>query len=1143
MSARTIIHDYPRYNTIIHLYPLLLNVDLSRIWGWVLPCEFTRCNRDDDDDGFRVSLSSSHFQHQNRGTTMEPVRQHQHRSAPFPGADDAVADFNQEDVLGWPVGSFADDDDSNLPPHGMMADGSSGGSSSQSSADSVAHLPYPGLPASQGTTYSNTSIASGVTAASRNSAGERRAEPQVERHDSSRYYTFGHFATPYSLGMEYATATQDNRNWASTQMSRGQLAFAGPAGLPKYQPSHDQRLTEITEKPAASRTKREGGNNYPFRSPPSSTKYNRSPPESSRESPSFAPYDGFGLDWPGAAGGILDDEEDVALDSMESTFEESFDRDAPAIENKTPFSGSGQQLQQIQQEEARQLQRESPSPPPAPPSSPPPQEKVKGPGDGANLSPLPIDAPRSVPHASASRLLSPRVYNKNKQMHHTNSAPQTRSARGRPHPTHRLLSSPIDPRRQLYQEPTPRKTTMRLEIGGRSATTQRFLDGINSKISKPPRARKSTQTLSLDKTSSVQPQPPTATSATQAEQARAPPPQPPPQPYRQPFYPYAMTMYHHQYHRYRQPLPPQQPEQQRQPVRGVPPTSTTAPAPAPLMVHGFERPLIDYSPKRRARDSPPKPAAVAPAPPQRAVEKPATGYSHMGSTDKKVNPTPKSPVPLEPKEAAPVKVEGKVKGKGKTRRPNIKRTQQPCNCKKSKCLKLYCECFSSEVFCEGCNCNDCNNTPNHVKIRDDTIKEIKLKNPKAFQPRIAPSSTHNVGCRCKRSECLKKYCEVSTRNEAKRTGSVRVRFVTNTSTVFFYLMQCFGGGIMCGSNCKCVDCKNVSGSQSLIDKRRRMKDTVGAEFAMREAERSWKAQLQRHQQPTQQVVPPCRSPVQPPNHAGVLLPSGHPALHGRPPVAHGGHHYPVAPHPHHPRYAPYMVPPGHPGYSPQMGPPPMTPNYGSSPSQNDRARPSFHSQPRPRAGPFETKAATAEATPSQALTRITPSATKAPQTATTSTTAVKTPEPHPTPQMIPPKQSEDKRSFQKPAFDETAVDSRTLDRSAGGTAAAPEAPTKAKAIPTSPVKASATPERSKRSAEELADESADAQGETVARKRKKPHDDELYPYFGESLLSLPKNAALAILRCLPKDELERSTSRVCRKWKETSREVMTSTAQ
>jgi len=42
--------------------------------------------------------------------------------------------------------------------------------------------------------------------------------------------------------------------------------------------------------------------------------------------------------------------------------------------------------------------------------------------------------------------------------------------------------------------------------------------------------------------------------------------------------------------------------------------------------------------------------------------------------------------------------------------------RSPCNCKKSKCLKLYCECFAAELFCDGCNCADCQNTSAYVSF-------------------------------------------------------------------------------------------------------------------------------------------------------------------------------------------------------------------------------------------------------------------------------------------------------------------------------------------------------------------------------------------------------------------------------------------
>lgn len=105
----------------------------------------------------------------------------------------------------------------------------------------------------------------------------------------------------------------------------------------------------------------------------------------------------------------------------------------------------------------------------------------------------------------------------------------------------------------------------------------------------------------------------------------------------------------------------------------------------------------------------------------------------------------------------------KTEGKENTTSPPSKR--MPCNCKKSKCVKLYCECFSNEIYCDGCNCSDCQNTPAFEDIRIKAIKETKSKNPQAFKARFAEMGTsdrkgHTMGCKCKKSECLKKYCEV-----------------------------------------------------------------------------------------------------------------------------------------------------------------------------------------------------------------------------------------------------------------------------------------------------------------------------------------------------------------------------------------------
>jgi len=102
--------------------------------------------------------------------------------------------------------------------------------------------------------------------------------------------------------------------------------------------------------------------------------------------------------------------------------------------------------------------------------------------------------------------------------------------------------------------------------------------------------------------------------------------------------------------------------------------------------------------------------------------------------------------------------------------------QVPCKCKKSRCLKLYCECFQKQQYCVDCVCRDCHNKPEYEEARKNCMKIILERNPKAFDPKIIKKGrvvvevgatiegsekgvSHVLGCYCKKSACLKRYCE------------------------------------------------------------------------------------------------------------------------------------------------------------------------------------------------------------------------------------------------------------------------------------------------------------------------------------------------------------------------------------------------
>lgn len=117
-----------------------------------------------------------------------------------------------------------------------------------------------------------------------------------------------------------------------------------------------------------------------------------------------------------------------------------------------------------------------------------------------------------------------------------------------------------------------------------------------------------------------------------------------------------------------------------------------------------------------------------------------------------------------------------------------------CNCKKSKCLKLYCECLAKGRMCgPECNCSHCLNNEKHPKQRDDAIKTIRerqlllTEGANVAEKEVEAEQPGDVmlkvtkGCNCKRSSCKKRYCE------------------------------CFADGKACGEGCSCNNCKNSHG--------------------------------------------------------------------------------------------------------------------------------------------------------------------------------------------------------------------------------------------------------------------------------------------------------------------------------------------
>ncbi|XP_020157750.1 uncharacterized protein [Aegilops tauschii subsp. strangulata] len=121
-----------------------------------------------------------------------------------------------------------------------------------------------------------------------------------------------------------------------------------------------------------------------------------------------------------------------------------------------------------------------------------------------------------------------------------------------------------------------------------------------------------------------------------------------------------------------------------------------------------------------------------------------------------------------------------------------------CACKKSRCLKLYCPCFAGGGYCsEKCGCVPCFNKADFAETVQ-TTRKVLLSRQKRMSLKInrrleanaeTMEDAHNSssstpprrGCNCKKSSCLKKYCD------------------------------CYQDGTGCSLFCRCEDCKNPYG--------------------------------------------------------------------------------------------------------------------------------------------------------------------------------------------------------------------------------------------------------------------------------------------------------------------------------------------
>lgn len=104
-------------------------------------------------------------------------------------------------------------------------------------------------------------------------------------------------------------------------------------------------------------------------------------------------------------------------------------------------------------------------------------------------------------------------------------------------------------------------------------------------------------------------------------------------------------------------------------------------------------------------------------------------------------------------------------------------TGRSCSCSRSRCVKLYCDCFANSKLCSGCACTDCRNVATNLEEIENARQSVMRRNPRAFKRKLTELAGNHQPADCD-TAALEALRRLPPADQAEAHAMARLAFDT-----------------------------------------------------------------------------------------------------------------------------------------------------------------------------------------------------------------------------------------------------------------------------------------------------------------------------------------------------------------------------